>query len=33
MWAVRRWYLSRICTLEDYIKEQTQLILSRISIK
>jgi TetR/AcrR family transcriptional regulator, cholesterol catabolism regulator len=33
MWAVRRWYLSRICTLDDYIKEQTQLILKRIAVK
>ena len=33
MWAVRRWYLSRVCTLEDYIKAQTQLFLNRIAIK
>jgi AcrR family transcriptional regulator len=33
MWSVRRWYLSNICSLEDYIKEQTALILNRISTK
>ncbi len=33
IWAIRHWYLSRICTLEEYIKEQTQLILSRIATK
>jgi len=33
MWSVRRWYLSRICSLEDYIEEQTALIINRISTK
>jgi AcrR family transcriptional regulator len=33
MWAVRRWHLSHICTLEEYIKEETQLVLSRIAVK
>ena len=33
MWSVRRWYLSNICSLEDYIKEQTALTLNRISTK
>jgi AcrR family transcriptional regulator len=33
MWAIRWWYLSRACTLEEYILEQTGLILSRITNK
>ena len=33
MWAIRWWYLSRVCTLEEYILEQTGLILSRITNK
>jgi AcrR family transcriptional regulator len=31
MWAVRRWYLRPRCTLDQYIREQTELIFSRIS--
>lgn len=30
MWAVRRWYLQRKFTLDEYIKHQTELIFSRI---
>lgn len=30
MWSVRWWFLSRVCTLDEYIKEQTSLILERI---
>jgi TetR/AcrR family transcriptional regulator, cholesterol catabolism regulator len=33
MLAVRGWYLSSICSVEEYITEQTDLILSRISVK
>jgi len=33
MWAIRHWYLANICTLEEYIREQTDLILARISNK
>ena len=30
MWAVRRWYLQRMFTLDEYIQHQTELIFSRI---
>lgn len=33
MLAVRHWYLSKVCSTEEYIKEQTQLVLSRITAK
>jgi TetR/AcrR family transcriptional regulator, cholesterol catabolism regulator len=33
MWSIRWWYLSKVCSLDEYIKEQTALILNRISIK
>jgi len=33
MWAIRWWYLSKVCSLDEYIEEQTALILSRITIK
>jgi AcrR family transcriptional regulator len=33
MWAVRRWVLKNICTLDEYILEQTNIILSRIQVK
>jgi AcrR family transcriptional regulator len=31
MWAVRRWFLRKYCTLEEYIKEHSELILRAIS--
>jgi TetR/AcrR family transcriptional regulator, cholesterol catabolism regulator len=31
LWAVRWWHLSKICTLDEYIKEETDLILGRIA--
>jgi TetR/AcrR family transcriptional regulator, cholesterol catabolism regulator len=33
MWAVRRWLLKNMCTLDEYILEQTNIILSRIQVK
>ena len=30
MWAVRRWFLSSQCTLEEYIREKTESILKAI---
>jgi AcrR family transcriptional regulator len=30
MWALRRWYLSTVCSLEEYIEEQIETALSRI---
>jgi TetR/AcrR family transcriptional regulator, cholesterol catabolism regulator len=33
MWAIRWWYLSKVCSLDEYIEEQTALILSRITVK
>jgi len=32
MWAFRRWFLRKHYTLAQYIKEQTELILSRVCI-
>jgi AcrR family transcriptional regulator len=31
MWAVRGWYLSKICSLDEYISEQTDFVLSGIN--
>jgi len=30
MWAVRRWFLKNRCTLDEYIREQTDYVFSRI---
>jgi AcrR family transcriptional regulator len=30
MWAARRWFLRKCCTLEEYIKEHSELILRAI---
>jgi len=32
MWAVRRWFLGKRCTLEEYIREQTESILKTILV-
>jgi AcrR family transcriptional regulator len=32
MWAVRRWFLRKHCTLEEYIGEQTESVLKRIVV-
>jgi len=29
MWAIRRWFLRKCCTLEEYIREQAELILAQ----
>jgi len=29
MWVIRRWFLREHCTLEEYIREQTELILEQ----
>ncbi len=29
MWAIRRWFLRKCCTLEKYIREQAELILAQ----
>jgi AcrR family transcriptional regulator len=31
MWALRRWMLGRICTLDEYIRSQTAHVLKSIS--
>lgn len=31
MWALRRWMLGRICSLDDYIQNQTQYLLKSIA--
>ncbi len=31
IWAIRWWYLSKVCSLDEYIEEQTAIILSRIT--
>jgi len=31
MWAVRRWFLRKQCTLEGYIREQTESVLKTIA--
>jgi AcrR family transcriptional regulator len=31
MWAVRRWFLSKCCTLEEYIREHSEFIIDGIS--
>jgi len=33
MWAFRRWFIGRHCTLDEFIRHQTDLILSGISNK
>ncbi|MFA5064863.1 MAG: TetR/AcrR family transcriptional regulator [Dehalococcoidia bacterium] len=33
MWAFRRWFTGRHCTLDEFIRHQTDLILSGISTK
>lgn len=32
MWAVRRWFLGKRCTLEEYIREQTESIMKAILV-
>jgi TetR/AcrR family transcriptional regulator, cholesterol catabolism regulator len=31
LWAVKRWALNRLLTIDDYVKEQTDLLLSALS--
>ncbi|RPJ57855.1 MAG: TetR/AcrR family transcriptional regulator, partial [Dehalococcoidia bacterium] len=31
MWALRNWYLKKICSLDEYIKQQTAIILRSIT--
>jgi len=33
MWAFRRWFIARHCTLDEFIRHQTGLILSGISVR
>ena len=33
MWALRRWLLRKVCTLDDYIVSQTEYILKAISVE
>lgn len=33
MWAVRRWFIKNVCTLDEYIAEQTEFIFNSISVK
>jgi len=32
MWAIRRWFLRKRCTLEEYIREQTESVLKAILV-
>ena len=32
MWAIRRWFLRKRCTLEEYIREETESILKAILV-
>lgn len=33
LWSVRKWFLGQVCSIEDYITEQTSLILKKIRIE
>jgi TetR/AcrR family transcriptional regulator, cholesterol catabolism regulator len=33
LWSVRKWFLGQVCTIEEYIEEQTSLILNSILVE
>jgi AcrR family transcriptional regulator len=33
LWSVRKWFLGQVCTIEEYITEQTNLILKNILVE